>query len=63
MATLQIGFRGLGLAPLSCLFLPEGGARRKVGNKKAKLGKQINFRSECEKTVTKLEVGDMVIFL
>ena len=34
-----------------------------VGNKKAKLDKQINFRSECENTVTKLEVGDMVIFL
>ncbi len=34
-----------------------------VGNKKAKLGKQINFKSVCERTVTKLEVGDLVIFL
>ena len=34
-----------------------------VGDKKAKLGKQINFKSVCKSTVTKLEVGDMVIFL
>ena len=92
-------FHETGLAPLSCLFFPEGGQlssrsnwiedtcdlmakvavipdygdhqynhtksnkRVYVGNKKAKLGKQINFKSACKSTVTKLEVGDMVIFL
>ena len=90
-------FHETGLAPLSCLFFPEGGQLSSrsnwiedtcdlmakvavntdygdhqynhtklnksvfVGNKK--LGKQINFKSACESTVTKLEVGDMVIFL
>ncbi len=34
-----------------------------VGDKQANLGQQINFKSACENTVTKPEVGDMVIFL
>jgi len=34
-----------------------------VGDKERKLAKQIKFQSRCENKVTKLEVGDMVIFL
>jgi len=92
-------FHETGLAPLSCLFFPEGGALSSrsnwiedtcdlmakvavtpdfgdhqynhsklnksvyVGDKQANLGQQINFKSACKNTVTKLEVGDMVIFL
>ncbi len=92
-------FHETGLAPLPCLFFPEGGALSSrsnwiedtcdhmakvavtpdlgdhqynhkfksksvyVGKKQANLGKQINFKSDCDNTATKLEVGDMVIFL
>ena len=92
-------FHETGLAPLSCLFFPEGGAFSSrsnwiedtcdlmskvavtpdfgdhqynhkfksksvyVGDKNKELGKQIIFTSACKNTVTKLEVGDIVIFL